>query len=565
MDALNKAPNIYVVLDFSDSIITEIPDRAFSDYSSHGTLSGIIIPNSVTSISTEAFFGCNNLITINVDEKNINYSSDQGVLYNREKTSLIKYPSGKTGAFTIPYGVTDIGNHAFYNCISLTGITIPNSVTGIGSQAFSYCTNLTSVIIPNSVTEIGWGAFSYCAGLTDVTIGSGVTFINADVFGDCTSLKAINVDSGNSEISSNNGVLYNNDKTILIKYPQEKQGNIFTIPSTVTGIGSNAFYNCTNLTGITIPDSVTRIGSYAFSNCTNLTNITIPDNISDVESGAFNNTAWFNNKPNGVVYAGKAAYKYKGDMPANTNLTLANGTIRITEEAFSNCTGLTSVNIPDSVTGIGSSAFSYCTGLTSVNIPDSVASIGYSAFYDCTGLTAINVNSGNANYSSEQGVLFDKNKNTLIICPSRKTGVYNIPNSVTGIDSYAFSNCTGLTSITIPDDVTYIGYSVFYGCTGITGITIPSGVTGIGGSAFFGCTGLTGITIPDNVTYIGYSAFYDCTSLTSVTFQNTIASDNFDDNAFPGNLRDKFYASNKIIGTRGTYTRQRGGTEWTRQ
>jgi uncharacterized repeat protein (TIGR02543 family) len=565
MDALNKAPNIYVVIDFSDSTITEIPDRAFDNYSSRGMLSGIIIPNSVTRISTEAFWGCNNLITINVDEKNINYSSDQGVLYDHEKTSLIIYPSGKTGAFTIPYGVTDIGDHAFYNCTGLTGIIISSNVTGIGNQAFSNCTNLTGVNIPNNVTNIGWEAFSYCIGLTDVTIGSGVTFVNADVFWGCTSLNAINVDSGNNEISSNDGVLYNNDKTILIKYPQDKQGNIFTIPNTVTDIGGNAFYNCTNLTGIIIPDSVTSIGNNAFSDCTNLTSITIPDNITNVESGAFNNTAWFNNKPDGVVYTGKAAYKYKGVMPANTNLTLSNGTVRITEGAFSNCTGLTSVNIPDSVT-----------------------SIGYSAFSDCTGLTAINVNSGNSNYSSEQGVLYDKNKTSLIICPSKKTGVINIPNSVTGIESNAFSNCVGLTGIAIPDNVNYIGYSAFYGCTGLTGIIIPGNVTYIGDSTFYGCTGLTGITIPDNVTYIGYSAFYgctgltgitipgnvtqigysafsECTSLTSVTFQNTIASNNFDDYAFPGNLRDKFYASNKAIGTQGTYTRPRGGTEWTRQ
>ena len=139
----------------------------------------------------------------------------------------------------------------------------------------------------------------------------------------------------------------------------------------------------------------------------------------------------------------------------------------IVDGAFYDCTGLTSVTIPDSVTSIGVSAFSDCAGLTSVTIPDSVTSIGDSAFEYCGALTKIEVSSGNKNYSSEDGVLFNKNKTELIRCPGGKKGEYIIPNSVTSIEEYAFSGCSGLTSVTIPNSVTSIGDGAFYGCDGL--------------------------------------------------------------------------------------------------
>ena len=161
------------------------------------------------------------------------------------------------------------------------------------------------------------------------------------------------------------------------------------IPNSVTSIGRVVFYNCTGLTSIVIPNSVTAIGVQAFEDCTGLTSIDIPNSVTAIGGYAFNNTAWYNNQPDGMVYAGKVAYKYKGTMPSGTNMTFKEGTLGIAGGAFHSCTGLASIVIPNSVTYIGDYALYYCTGLTSIDIPNSVTSIGDEAFSWCSGLTDV--------------------------------------------------------------------------------------------------------------------------------------------------------------------------------
>ena len=169
----------------------------------------------------------------------------------------------------------------------------------------------------------------------------------------------------------------------------------------------------------------------------------------------------------------------------------------VTSIGYCAFTGLTSVEISDSVTSIGRYAFWNCTHLTSVEIPNSVTSIGDHAFRNCSSLTDINVDSNNADYSSMDGVLFNKDKTELICYPIGKTNTsYTIPNSVTSIGDCAFRNCTSLTSVTIPDSVTSIGYFAFEGCTSLTSVTIPDSVTIIGSLAFSRCTSLTDLKIP---------------------------------------------------------------------
>ena len=311
-----------------------------------------------------------------------------------------------------------------------------------------------------------------------------------------------------------------------------------TIPDSVTRIGNYAFYGCTGLTGVTIPDSVTSIGYYAFYGCTSLTSITIPDGVTSIGASAFYDTAWYNNQPDGLVYAGKVAYKYKGTMPSDTSIDVKDGTLSIAFGAFEGCTGLTSITIPDSVTIIGDRAFYNCSSLTNIAIPDSVTSIGYSVFNDTAWF---NNQSDGLVYV---GKFAYKYKGTM---PSSTSVV--IKDGTLGIADFAFNDCTGLTSITIPDSVTNIGAWAFSYCTGLTSITIPNSVTIIGTSAFEGCTGLTSITIPNSVTSINTGAFYDCTGLTSITIPDSVTSIGqgaFDNTAWYNNQPDGLVYAGRV-------------------
>ena len=434
--------------------VTEIGKYAFDGCKS---LTSITIPDGVTSIGDGAFYNCSSLTEIKVASENSNYVSVNGVLYNKDKTTIICYPAGKKGNnYKIPDGVTKVGSSAFIGCSSLTSITIPNSVTEIGYSVFEGCTNLKSITIPNGVTSIGDSAFEGCTSLKSITIPNGVTSIGDSAFEDCTSLKSI------------------------------------TIPNGVTSIGDSAFEGCTSLTSITIPNSVTSIGSGAFIGCSSLTSITIPDSVTCIGDSAFNGCT------------------------SLTSITIPDSVTSIGESAFSGCSSLASITIPDSVMSIGNDAFRECSSLTSITIPYSVTSIGDYAFLGCSRLTAIDVNTDNKDYTSVNGVLFYNDK-TIICYPAGKKGNnYKIPDGVTSICRYAFSGCTSLTSITIPDSVTEIGGSAFENCSSLTSITIPDSATSIGIGAFVGCSSLTSIMIPDNVTYIGGAVFADCSSLTEI-------------------------------------------------
>ena len=318
---------------------------------------------------------------------------------------------------------------------------------------------------------------------------------------------------------------------------------------------------------VVIENGVTNIGNMAFYDCSHLTTITIPNTVMSIGNNAFSGTAWYNNQADGLVYAGLILYKYKGTMPTNTEIVVSDGTKGITDYAFQDCSGLTSITIPNSVTHIGNLAFYGCSGLTSITIPNSVTSIGSGAFRNCSGLTSviipnsvtsIGVNALNGtNWYNNQpdglvytGLILYKYKGTMpantkivikdgtkSIAESAFSGCsgltsITIPNSVTTIESGAFSGCSGLTSITIPNSVTKIGDSAFEGCRGITSITIPNSVTSIGKQVFSGCSGLTSITIPNSVTTIESGAFSGCSGLTSITIPNSVTT--IESGAFSG-------------------------------
>ena len=434
-------------------------------------ITGITISENITKIESLTFGGLRSLKSITVSSKNPAYMSKDGVLYKGEMRELIQYPiANKRSSFVIPDGVDIVADGAFMYSVNLTNITIPNSVTEIGVSAFAYCTGITEIAIPDSVMAFGVRGFEMfcgCENLKSITIGKGIKNIDPGAFEDCNNLSDITVSPENNNFSSKDGVLFNKDKTELIKYPVGNQRTVYSIPNTVKTIGYSAFHESVNLTDITVPNSVTSIGDRAFAGCTGLTSVTLGNGVTSIEDGAFYGCTGLTSItiPNSVTSIGESAFV---DCTGLTSITIPDSVTSIGESAFVDCTGLTNVTLGNSVTSIEDEAFYDCSGLTSITIPGSVTSIGDGAFDGCTSLTSINVASGNNYYSGINGVLFNKKKTELIRYPEGKSQTsYTIPNSVTSIGYAAFAGCTGLASITIPDSVTSIGGYAFCDCTGL--------------------------------------------------------------------------------------------------
>ena len=415
--------------------VTSIGIQAFYGCSK---LTSVVIPNSVTSIGYEAFRDCSGLTSIEIPNSVTSIGSSafygtawynnqpDGVVYAGKVLYKYKGIMPENTSIIIEEGTLGITDYAFSGCTGLTSIEIPNSVTSIGNNAFYGCSGLTSVEIPNSVTSIGDYAFNYCFGLTSIVVEEGNTIY--DSRDNCNAI--IETSTNTLIVGCKSTVIPTSVTSIGLGAFAENSGlTSIVIPNSVTSIGNFAFYGCSALTSIEIPNSVTSIGVRAFWDCSGLTSIEIPNSVTSIGNYAFYSTAWYNNQPDGVVYAGNVLYTYKGTMSNNTSITIKDGTLGIAGSAFSGCSGLTSIEIPNSVTSIGNFAFERCSGLTNVEIPNSVTSIGNSAFYNCSGLTSI-----------------------------------VIPNSVTSIGSSAFRGCSGLTSIEIPNSVTSIGSYAFEGC-----------------------------------------------------------------------------------------------------
>ncbi len=490
----------YIVVpgNYNGKPVTQIGELAFD---SCNIIKTVKLPDSIVKIGNSAFKG-SSLQYIEIPD------SVQEIGIEAFKQSGIK-------EITIPNGITSIGASAFYYCVSLESVNIPDSVTSIGDAAFYCCDSLESVNIPDSVTSIGDRAFYYCYSLESVTIGKGLTRIGSEVFRSCSKLTSIiipeNVTSIASSAFSYSGAV-NKEKGIgyVDKWIVECDTSVtsvrlrtdtvgiadsafsscstlesVTIPNSVTSIGNGAFYECSSLTSVAIPESVTSIGAYAFRSCTSLTSVTIPNSVTSIGEGAF----------------------YKCSLL--TSVAIPESVTSIGYSAFYECSSLTSVTIPNSVTSIGDDAFVgtkvieeenniYYVGkwvvgsvyypstvtfrndtvgiarnaldgrFTSVTIPYHIKHITPGAFTSCSSLATINVASNNPNYCSVNGVLFSKDKNTLITYPQAKTETeYEIPSSVSHIADYAFYSCDNIKSISIPESVNTIGVYAFEYCNNL--------------------------------------------------------------------------------------------------
>lgn len=533
----------------NDEIVTEliIPNNvtAIKEYtfyeSSH--FSSITIPESVTSIAIGAFNRCTvNKLVVNcnipsgIEGIGSKYGVFTGVnagevIIGSKATTIGSYAfsgCGNLTSVTISEGVASIGKEAFRGC-GITSIAIPKSVMSIGDYAFSGC-SITSVSIPEGATSVGDNVFRSCDKLTTADL-KGVTSIGGEAFYGCSSLTSIELGDGLTLIGRQAFNLCDNLTEVKI-HSIEAWCNIrySDIGSVPLIHAHNLYLNGELVTEVIIPNTVTEIKDYAFYGCSNLSSVTIPESVTSVGDAAFAGTAWYTNQPDGLIYAGKALYQYKGTgtMPENTSITIKEGTTSICRGAFASCIGLSSIILPNSVTSIGAYAFSGCSNLASINIPKSINSIGAAAFKNCSKLNKMTIPNSITEIQSE----------TFAGCSSLTS--MDIPNNICFIGDKAFYNCTELSDVNIANSVTEIGEEAFSGTAwyeekpdgviymgglvcGYKGtmpentiIEIKEGATRIEDKAFSGCSGLTGIVIPSSVTSIGKDVFLNSNNLSSI-------------------------------------------------
>lgn len=320
------------------------------------------------------------------------------------------------------------------------------------------------------------------------------------------------------------------------------------VPKGIAEIGSSAFLGCTALTSVSLPSTLTKINFWAFKNCTSLSTLSIPSSVVSIGDNAFDNCLWYTNQSNGIVYAGKVAYKYKGKLADNSSVTIKSGTVSIADYAFTD-QKLTSVTLPSSLVSIGEQAFSY-TNLKTVTIPKSVSSMGYNPFAYCSQLSSITVQSGNTNFYVQNDLLIAKNHmysvtkditdpdapstesrsytsyapygSVVISFPSASTlKTVTIPETVKAIGNYAFAG-SKIEKLTLNSGLESILTSAFSGCTNLSSVSFSDSIISICDSLFEECTSLKNLKFGKNLEFISYYAFYNCQNLQSVTIGENV-------------------------------------------
>lgn len=533
--------------------VTEIDYCAFEDCIS---LTSIIIPSNVKRISSNAFKGCYRLIEVyNKSSLEITAGSEEyGVAYyaknvytkrGESKLSVdndfVIYTDGEdkmlvmcTGTnksqLTIPSGITQINDYAFWGCTSLTTITIPDSVTRLEDNAFKFgnyrtcpintatipaiackyinSSNLTTVVI-TSGEEIEEYAFANCENLTEITIPSSIISVGKGAFLDCENLTAVHI----SDIAAwcninfariNYSFHYSTSNPLAwarnLYLNNESVVNL-VIPDTVTQIKDDVFYNCSDLKSVTMSNSVTKVGVGAFKNCTNLANVTMSDNITNVGG-----------------------------------------------EAFKNCCSLTSITIPSSVTTIDDDAFDGCYRLIEVCNKSSFAITAGDEWKGKVAYYAKNVyaneNESKLTTDNDGFVIYTDGEDKVLVGYNGDKTEIVLPDGITEIYSYAFYNCSNLRQVVIPASVVTIGANAFEKCSKLIAVTIPDSVTTIGWSAFYECAKLTKLTIGKAVSSIGDYAFARCYLLVEVCNKSSLAiTAGIKDNGYAGYSALNIYAN----------------------
>lgn len=494
-----------------------------------------------------------------VDEENMFFSNDErGVLFNKNKTTLYDYP---------------LENHE-------ETYVIPDTVEVIEGLAFSGSDYLKSITIGDSVTDVGHSAFSSCDILETVIIGKKLKNIPEDAFSSSNKITNFVVDEENEMYSNDeDGVLYKNEKTELVKYPSGNKRSSYTIAETVNRVSGKAFYYCNYIEKLVITDNVRELDVSAFVCCNNLKSVTIGKGLTTIGDGAFYQcvslTGFTVDSGNDNFLSDEEGVLFNKDKTKliqypigkeNTSYIIPSSVITVGKYAFDSCKNLITVSGGAKVKYIEYRAFYYCTNITEISLGGNIISVGRYAFYYCYSLKTVNyqgtetqwnkvsvdgdnhwltdctfnyvdgivrddglIESGNCSenvyytlnedgllYIFGEGIMYKGNNPPW---ESRKDLIKTviIENGVTSIGDAAFRYLTNVESITIPDTVTYIGYWVFDNCTSLEKLIIPDSVTFIDEGCFDGCTNLKEVKLPAKATGMGGFDFRSCSSLERVT------------------------------------------------
>lgn len=590
-----------VTINGNNYSVGTIYDMAFKTCKS---LTSITIPASIKQIPKGAFYGCDNLVSITVADGNPFYDSRDNCNAVMETATNTLIAGCKTTV--VPATTARIGEAAFYGCKNLVSINLPNGLTSIGRWAFLDCAGLATVTLPTSMTAIETGVFENCTNLALIEIPSSIVSIGENAFHNCNNL-AIEIPATATEISgtafSGIGTLYWNSNDQPSNAIQQSYFKNLVFGENVTEITWNV--GCFGaIKSVTIPNSVKKIGNRSFAYLRNLEtlkwnsqttlsslgsivyglkHIIFGDSVLFIDPTLFircddlesievdTQNPYFDSRDNCNAVIGRVnAYKHYCDQQNHIeydsyitkdylvlgckNTVIPNDVKYIGHSAFENKFAWdtkTSVTIPSSVIYIGNYAFASCGCLESLHIPASVTTIAPGAFMGCFGLNSITVDPDNTVYNSNNNcnaIIETGTKALLLGCkntvipngieiiqdwafsyafasnlrdkryPTLPKGVYSLtlPSSVKRIGYYAFEACDGLSVLSVPQSVTEIGAYAFKDCNRLTSITIPKGLTTISEGLLYGCCNLKSIDIPENVKSIGEYAFYGCGSVESL-------------------------------------------------
>lgn len=559
IETINLPARLSNYVDADGNLVNGISEKTFSYLYSDGTSSGQSSTSTLSAINVAA--GCKD------------YCSQDGILYTADKKTLIICPVNKTDKIVIPAEVTLIGTNAFAFCkaseIEFTG---GEEDMIIDERAFYGCKSITEIVLSDNVVELKDNAFGNCEALKTFTLSANMSGYNPNAFSQ-TQLTAINVSQNNKDITSEGGVIFNKDKTVLISYPSTLTAESYTVPATVKEIGARAFDKNINIKSVALPAGLIKIGDLAFSGCTHIANITIPNTVENIGKQAFyicyelgeltfekGGTSQLVIEDNAFDEAGITVTELPARLTAlgsnafhnnsslitltfeqgskldsigsgafwNTGISeisLPAGLGIIGDNVFYGCSSLVSVTFGDGLREIGDATFSGCSSLESVTFPASLKTMGAQTFAENNSLKFVSFGQNSQLEMLVNGTFYNcKSLERFVIPANVKVlegalyGDYGLESGYRGV----FEGCTSLKSVTFEEGskCSEIGNNAFYGCSALESFTIPSAVSSLGISAFEGCSSIREIVIPSTAAIYQSNLFRNCTSLERVTLND---------------------------------------------